>query len=121
MFPFSGKTASQIDVHVATRHIYWCDPSKKSTLGSGIHRSGTDGAGYKRIISNGFGDKGIQGIAVDWVAGKATISPPEKSHLNCVFWQGDIGCLYMLTWFLTGICLIYSFYCSILLSCQYGN
>ena len=97
VFIFSGKTASQIDVHVARRHIYWCDPSKKSTLGSGIHRSGTDGAGYKRIISNGIGDKGIQGIAVDWVAGnsypasiqdQATVGPPAKRHLNGVLLVG---------------------------------
>ena len=61
--------ASQIDVHVAKRQIYWCDQGNKDSEGAGIHRRGTDGAGYQRIISSGIGAKGIKGLAIDWIAG----------------------------------------------------
>ena len=64
--------ASQIDIHVAKQQIYWCDHSNKATEGTGIHRRGTDGAGYQKIISNGIGVKGIKGIALDWIAGNKT-------------------------------------------------
>ena len=66
---FAGKMASQIDVHVAKRHIYWCDQGNKDSGGAGIHRRGTDGAGYQRIVSTGIGAKGIKGLAIDWIAG----------------------------------------------------
>ena len=76
--------ASQIDIHVAKRQIYWSDHGNKATDGTGIHRRGTDGAGYQRIISTGIGAKGIRGLAVDWLAGNY-----NNRMINCVFADDD--------------------------------
>ena len=79
--PYSaGKMASQIDVHVAKRHIYWCDHGNKDSVGGGLHRVGTDGAGYQRIISSGIGVKGIRGLAVDWIAGILSVISIEYTR-----------------------------------------
>ena len=77
--------ASQIDIHVAKRQIYWSDHGNKATDGTGIHRRGTDGAGYQRIISTGIGAKGIKGLAVDWIAGKITIEKINGLHERTCF------------------------------------
>ncbi|XP_041123031.1 low-density lipoprotein receptor-related protein 2 [Polyodon spathula] len=71
MVPIAGQSryATKIDVDVPNGFIYWADNHPYSSYYSGILRAKTDGSGYSHLVTSGVGVNGIQGIAVDWVAG----------------------------------------------------
>lgn len=48
--------------------MYWTDNSTSASY-RGIFKAKTDGGGYSNVITSGVGRGGIQGLAVDWVAG----------------------------------------------------
>ncbi|KAJ0015964.1 hypothetical protein NQD34_014254 [Periophthalmus magnuspinnatus] len=71
MVPIGGPSYSikdRIDLHIESGFVYWTDNST-STSYRGIFRAKTDGAQYSRVVTSGIGRRGIQGIAVDWIAG----------------------------------------------------
>lgn len=69
LFAASYTIKDKLDLHVASRFIYWTDNSTYSSY-RGIYRARTDGGYYSNLITSGIGTGGIQGIAVDWIAGK---------------------------------------------------
>lgn len=58
----------QLDLHVPSGFLYWINNSTY-TYYRGIYRTKTDGSRYSGIVTSGIGIGGIQGLAVDWVAG----------------------------------------------------
>lgn len=58
----------KLDLHVASGYVYFTD-NGTSTSYKGIFRSKTDGGYYSMVVHSGIGKRGIQGIAVDWIAG----------------------------------------------------
>uniref|UniRef100_A0A672JCA6 Low density lipoprotein receptor-related protein 2b n=1 Tax=Salarias fasciatus TaxID=181472 RepID=A0A672JCA6_SALFA len=62
------KKLNRLDVHIPSGFVYWSDISSYS-LYKGIFRMKTDGSYSSHIVSSGIGKNGIQGFAVDWVAG----------------------------------------------------
>lgn len=60
-----------VDLHIQSGFVYYVDNST-SNLYNGIYRTKTSGGYNTRLISSGIGKLGIQGLAVDWIAG---ISP----------------------------------------------
>lgn len=58
----------KLDVHIQSGFVYWAD-NYTSTSYRGIFRSKTDGGSYGRVINSGVGRRGIQGFAIDWIAG----------------------------------------------------
>ncbi|XP_033629412.1 low-density lipoprotein receptor-related protein 2-like isoform X2 [Asterias rubens] len=78
MVPIAGRHTKALDVHVAEEFIYFVDnkiPFRYShvfywyPMVTGIQRIKPDGSGYQEIVGTGVGTGGIQGIAVDWIAG----------------------------------------------------
>ena len=74
----TGRHTKALDVHVAEEFIYFVDnkiPFRYShvfywyPMVTGIQRIKPDGSGYQEIVGTGVGTGGIQGIAVDWIAG----------------------------------------------------
>ncbi|XP_059822369.1 low-density lipoprotein receptor-related protein 2a isoform X1 [Hypanus sabinus] len=63
-----GRFALHVDVHVSSGFIYWCDYSTIPEKNA-IRRIKPDGSSFQTIVASGIGQKGIRGIAVDWVAG----------------------------------------------------
>lgn len=61
-----------VDLHIQSGFVYYVDNST-SNLYNGIYRTKTSGGYSTRLISSGIGKLGIQGLAVDWIAGM--ISP----------------------------------------------
>lgn len=57
-----------MDLHIESGFIYWTENSTSSYY-RGIVRAKTDGGYYSRVVNSGVGTGGIQGIAVDWIAG----------------------------------------------------
>ncbi|XP_030630936.1 low-density lipoprotein receptor-related protein 2 [Chanos chanos] len=72
MVPVGGMSHSMIDkldLHVPSGYLYWVDQSPYPYY-RGIYRAKTDGSFYTGIVtSSEVGSKGIQGLAVDWIAG----------------------------------------------------
>ncbi|XP_036394518.1 low-density lipoprotein receptor-related protein 2 [Megalops cyprinoides] len=71
MVPVGGSSSSMIDkldLHVPSGFLYWTDRSTY-TYYRGIYRAKTDGSRYSAIVTTGIGRDGIQGLAVDWIAG----------------------------------------------------
>ncbi|KAJ3607378.1 hypothetical protein NHX12_024429, partial [Muraenolepis orangiensis] len=71
MVPVGGYSSSKkdrLDVHIESNFVYWTENST-STYSRGIYRAKTDGSQYSRFLHTGVGRGGIQGIAVDWIAG----------------------------------------------------
>ncbi|XP_023355035.1 low-density lipoprotein receptor-related protein 2 isoform X2 [Sarcophilus harrisii] len=64
-----GRNALHVDVHVPSGFIYWCDFSSTVASQNGIRRIKPDGSNFRNVITNGIGQNGVRGIAVDWVAG----------------------------------------------------
>ncbi|XP_072468339.1 low-density lipoprotein receptor-related protein 2 isoform X2 [Notamacropus eugenii] len=64
-----GRNALHVDVHVPSGFIYWCDFSSTVASQNGIRRIKPDGSYFRNVITNGIGQNGVRGIAVDWVAG----------------------------------------------------
>ncbi|XP_071103874.1 low-density lipoprotein receptor-related protein 2-like [Haliotis cracherodii] len=66
----SGRAASQVDVYMAGKFIYWADaaPPGKSSKRGGVRRIKTDGSGMEDVINSGIGRGGIHGVSVDWIA-----------------------------------------------------
>ncbi|XP_015230707.1 PREDICTED: low-density lipoprotein receptor-related protein 2-like [Cyprinodon variegatus] len=62
------STKRNLDLHIQSGFVYWSEHGSYSSY-RGIYRVKTDGGSYSRIINSGIGDEGIQGLAVDWVAG----------------------------------------------------
>lgn len=57
-----------MDLHIESGFVYWSTNGSSSYYKS-IYRAKTDGAGNTEIIDSGIGIRGIQGLAVDWIAG----------------------------------------------------
>ncbi|XP_053453877.1 low-density lipoprotein receptor-related protein 2 [Nycticebus coucang] len=64
-----GRNALHVDVHMSSGFIYWCDFSSSVTSYNAIRRIKPDGSSLTNIVTEGIGENGIRGIAVDWVAG----------------------------------------------------
>ncbi|XP_043910917.1 low-density lipoprotein receptor-related protein 2-like [Protopterus annectens] len=71
MAPIAGQNryAVKVDVHVPSGFVYWADSYVGYSFYSGIRRVKTDGSEYESLVSTGIGINGINGIAMDWVAG----------------------------------------------------
>lgn len=57
-----------VDLHIQSGYVYYIDNSTSDSY-KGIYRSKTSGGYTMRLISSGIGKYGIQGLAVDWIAG----------------------------------------------------
>ncbi|TDG98033.1 hypothetical protein EPR50_G00214030 [Perca flavescens] len=71
MVPVGGTSYSikgKLDLHIESGFLYWTDNST-STSFRGIFRAKTDGGHYSTVLNSGVGRGGIQGLAVDWIAG----------------------------------------------------
>ncbi|XP_028331825.1 low-density lipoprotein receptor-related protein 2 [Gouania willdenowi] len=72
MVPVGGSSSyyskDRLDLHIASGFLYWTDNSTSSSY-KGIFRAKTDGGYFSRVVSTGVGRRGIQGLAVDWIAG----------------------------------------------------
>ncbi|XP_030179601.1 low-density lipoprotein receptor-related protein 2 [Lynx canadensis] len=64
-----GRNALHVDVDVFSGFIYWCDFSSSVTSYNAIRRIRPDGSSFTNIVTQGIGENGVRGIAVDWVAG----------------------------------------------------
>ncbi|XP_006902182.1 PREDICTED: low-density lipoprotein receptor-related protein 2 [Elephantulus edwardii] len=64
-----GRNALHVDVDVASGFIYWCDFNRSVPSQNAIRRIKTDGSDLTNIITDGIGQNGVRGIAMDWVAG----------------------------------------------------
>ncbi|XP_045414697.1 low-density lipoprotein receptor-related protein 2 [Lemur catta] len=64
-----GRNALHVDVDVSSGFIYWCDFSVYVTSDNAIRRIKPDGSSLTNVVTNGIGENGVRGIAVDWVAG----------------------------------------------------
>uniref|UniRef100_H2LL78 Low density lipoprotein receptor-related protein 2b n=1 Tax=Oryzias latipes TaxID=8090 RepID=H2LL78_ORYLA len=58
----------KVDLHIESGFVYW-STNGTSSIYKGVYRAKTDGAGNTQIIGSGIGTRGIQGLAVDWIAG----------------------------------------------------
>lgn len=67
-FLASYSVKGKLDLHIASGFVFWTDNST-STSYRGIFRTKTDGGGFGSVINSGVGRRGIQGFAVDWIAG----------------------------------------------------
>uniref|UniRef100_A0A3Q3BE47 Low-density lipoprotein receptor-related protein 2-like n=1 Tax=Kryptolebias marmoratus TaxID=37003 RepID=A0A3Q3BE47_KRYMA len=67
MVPESGSMKDRLDLHIQSGFVYWSDNSTYTSY-KGIYRAKTNGGSYSRVISSGVGKRGIQGLAVDWIA-----------------------------------------------------
>lgn len=65
-----GRNALHVDVDVSSGFIYWCDFSISEKSYNAIRRIKPNGSNFTNIITQGIGENGVRGIAVDWVAGK---------------------------------------------------
>lgn len=64
----SYSVNGKMDLHIQSGFVYYTDNST-STSYKGIYRTKTSGGYTMRLISTGIGRLGIQGLAVDWIAG----------------------------------------------------
>lgn len=62
-----------LDLHIESGFVYWTDNST-SIAYKGIFRARTDGGSYSSVVNSGIGRRGIQGLAVDWIAGMKLLS-----------------------------------------------
>lgn len=69
----SYSVKGMVDLHIQSGFVYYIDNST-STSYKGIYRSKTSGGYTTRLISSGIGKLGIQGLAVDWIAGMISSS-----------------------------------------------
>lgn len=83
-FAASYSMRGKLDLHIASGFVYFTDNST-STSYRGIFRVNTDGGYYSRIINSGIGRGGIQGLAVDWIAG---MKPPTHPFFHPLPLQG---------------------------------
>lgn len=68
----SYSIKNTLDLHIASEFVYWTDNSTISSY-KGVFRAKTDGGLYSGVVTSGIGQRGIQGIAVDWIAGIFTV------------------------------------------------
>lgn len=79
------RSISQLDVHMAGKHIYWVEYSTSNSP-DGVYRVKSDGSGLEQVIySDGLGTGEIKGIAVDWVAGLFCKKLVYFLRLKCFF------------------------------------
>lgn len=71
-FTASDSITGTVDLHIQSGYVFYIDNSTSDSY-KGIYRSKTSGGFTMRLISSGIGKFGIQGLAVDWIAG--IISP----------------------------------------------
>lgn len=83
-FAASYSMRGKLDLHIASGFVYFSDNST-STSYRGIFRVNTDGGYYSRVINSGIGRGGIQGLAVDWIAG---MKPPTHPFFHPLPLQG---------------------------------
>uniref|UniRef100_A0A3B4FXS2 Low-density lipoprotein receptor-related protein 2 n=1 Tax=Pundamilia nyererei TaxID=303518 RepID=A0A3B4FXS2_9CICH len=68
MVPVGGYVIhDKVDAHIKSGYVYWTENSTYSTY-KGIFKARTDGGHYTRVLPSGVGVRGIQGLAVDWIA-----------------------------------------------------
>ena len=67
-FSASYANKDKLDLHIQSGFVYWTESSIYTSY-RGIFRAKTNGGGYRRVVTSGVGQKGIQGLAVDWIAG----------------------------------------------------
>lgn len=64
----SDSVTGIVDLHIQSGYVYYIDNSTSDSY-KGIYRSKISGGYTMRLISSGIGKYGIQGLAVDWIAG----------------------------------------------------
>lgn len=69
----SYSVKSKVDLHIQSGFVYYIDNSTYTSY-KGIYRTKTSGGYTMRLISSGIGKLGIQGLAVDWIAGMMSTS-----------------------------------------------
>lgn len=76
LFAASYTTWDKVDLHIESGYLYFTD-NGSSTYSKGIFRGKSDGGYFNPVVYSGVGNRGIPGIAVDWIAGmkKPTYSP----------------------------------------------
>ena len=80
----------KLDLHIESGFIFWTD-NASSTSYRGIYKAKTDGGGYSSVINSGVGRRGIQGLAIDWIAGmKPLIHPTIPLFIHCLY-NGALG------------------------------
>nr|XP_010969732.1 low-density lipoprotein receptor-related protein 2 isoform X1 [Camelus bactrianus] len=82
MVPVAGRerNALHVDVDVSSGFIYWCDFSNSVSSNNAIRRIKPDGSSFTNIITDGIGENGVRGIAVDWVAGNLYFTNAFRSE-----------------------------------------
>uniref|UniRef100_A0A8C6B9V0 Low-density lipoprotein receptor-related protein 2 n=1 Tax=Monodon monoceros TaxID=40151 RepID=A0A8C6B9V0_MONMO len=75
-----GRNALHVDVDVSSGFIYWCDFSNSVPSNNAIRRIRPDGSSFTNIITDGIGENGVRGIAVDWVAGNLYFTNAFRSE-----------------------------------------
>lgn len=78
-FAASYSVKTKLDLHIESGFVYWTD-NYTSTTYRGIFRANTDGGSYSTVVNSGVGRGGIQGLAVDWVAGMKPLNHPTFIH-----------------------------------------
>lgn len=66
-FSASYVIHDKVDAHIKSGYVYWTENSTYSTY-KGIFKARTDGGHYTKVLPSGVGVRGIQGLAVDWIA-----------------------------------------------------
>uniref|UniRef100_A0A3P8PJI2 EGF-like domain-containing protein n=1 Tax=Astatotilapia calliptera TaxID=8154 RepID=A0A3P8PJI2_ASTCA len=69
----------KVDAHIKSGYVYWTENSTYSTY-KGIFKARTDGGHYTRVLPSGVGVRGIQGLAVDWIANNLYFTNAHKTE-----------------------------------------
>lgn len=89
-FAASYSIKGKVDIHIESGYVYYTDNSTYTSY-KGINRIKTDGGYHNMVIRSGVGKFGIQGLAVDWIAGMNPLNQPlslQGSLIEiCHFWE----------------------------------
>lgn len=83
-FAVSYSMRDRLDLHIESGFVYFTDNST-TTAYRGIFRVNTNGGYYSIVVNTGIGKRGIQGLAVDWVAG---MKPSTHPFFRPSLWGG---------------------------------
>lgn len=86
----SYSVKGTMDLHIQSGFVYYIDNSTYTSY-KGIYRTKTSGEFTTRLISSGIGKLGIQGLAVDWIAGMIVPCPLLPLPLGVIL--GNLFCL----------------------------
>uniref|UniRef100_A0AAX7TL23 EGF-like domain-containing protein n=1 Tax=Astatotilapia calliptera TaxID=8154 RepID=A0AAX7TL23_ASTCA len=75
----SDHSEAMVDAHIKSGYVYWTENSTYSTY-KGIFKARTDGGHYTRVLPSGVGVRGIQGLAVDWIANNLYFTNAHKTE-----------------------------------------